>query len=257
MNFNRILLVVAVAFTLSMGLAIVAGAGPIRLFLEDGTVIGGQTVDPGNPEFTGEPGASLDGTLSYRCENETLDNAAVEGVLTWETDHEQSYAPLGAYAPGVNHETFSFTRLQLPPAGGTYYMVLGAYNESHDGYVASMTSPSCIAAVWGDGNDLADQNATTLAGALTNGWASLPMWLCDHMTNTSVGATYITVHVLDHAVGACCIGQSPEIQCRITSETACTDQGGTYLGETTVCDPFPCLVPTSETTWGQVKSLYR
>jgi hypothetical protein len=135
-------------------------------------------------------------------------------------------------------------------------MVLGSYNEAPEGYVASMTSSACVAPVWDDGNDLADQNATTLAGALTNGWATIPMWLCDTMADASVGATYITVHVLDNPVGACCTGEFPNVECHIASTTACSDAGGTYLGDGTVCDPNPCIVPTHQTTWGELKSFY-
>jgi hypothetical protein len=42
------------------------------------------------------------------------------------------------------------------------------------------------------------------------------------------------------ATGACCVlgpfGQS----CHVTSETACTSDGGTYFGDDTSCDPLPC-----------------
>jgi hypothetical protein len=258
MNRNAVLLFVALAVVMSVAFAGVASAqASVRLFLEDGCNFNSQTVDPSSPEFTAEPGASVNGILVFRCENEDAADAVMEGTVTWEPDHANRYAFFGFSPQGTNHYSIPIDDMQCPPAGGTYYMVMGSFAApDSSGYVASMTSPTCGSPLFGDGNDLADQTASTLADAITNGWVTLPLWICDHMQDTPVGATYITVHILDHPVGACCVGQSPNIECRITSSTACADQGGTYIGDTTVCDPFPCLVPVRETTWGKLKSLY-
>lgn len=52
--------------------------------------------------------------------------------------------------------------------------------------------------------------------------------------------------------GACCVGE----ECTITTEADCP---GEYQGDDTVCDPNPCIepVPTIESSWGQIKSIYR
>ncbi len=258
MSKNRALFIIVVAGLVSVGIAgIAAAVGPVRLFLEDGTVIGGNVINPTSPEFTAEPGAYLAGTIAFRCENDDPAQAEVEGALSWESDHARSYAVFGSFGQGVNHSSMNVERLKCPSVAGTYYMILGSFAAADTGYVASLTSPTCGTRSWNDGNDLADQNATTLAGALTDGWVNLNVWMCDSNQSQPVGATYITVNILDHPTGACCVGQDPNWECVIASETACSDAGGSFNGVGSVCDPSPCVVPVQSTTWGKVRGLFR
>jgi hypothetical protein len=51
--------------------------------------------------------------------------------------------------------------------------------------------------------------------------------------------------------GACCL--DPET-CLVLPQTDCDSQGGTYMGDGTDCDPYPCQqVPARTTTWGRIK----
>ncbi len=55
------------------------------------------------------------------------------------------------------------------------------------------------------------------------------------------------------ATGACCI----DAACSIRTESECLDAGGDYLGDDTSCDGDPCVVPTIESSWGEIKGIYR
>jgi hypothetical protein len=53
--------------------------------------------------------------------------------------------------------------------------------------------------------------------------------------------------------GACCVGPV----CNVVTAAACTNAGGTYYGDDTACEPYPCATPTERTSWGHIKSSYR
>ncbi len=55
--------------------------------------------------------------------------------------------------------------------------------------------------------------------------------------------------------GACCF---PDGSCRVMTEADCTAAGGILWIAGADCDPNPCPpTPTQNTTWGEIKSLYR
>ena len=53
----------------------------------------------------------------------------------------------------------------------------------------------------------------------------------------------------------CCVG----FNCSIVGEADCQSLGGLWFGFDMQCDPNPCdiYVPTRETSWGQIRALYR
>ena len=53
--------------------------------------------------------------------------------------------------------------------------------------------------------------------------------------------------------GACCVGTV----CNIVTHDVCTNLGGTYYGDDSLCEPYPCATPTETKTWGQIKNSYR
>lgn len=52
---------------------------------------------------------------------------------------------------------------------------------------------------------------------------------------------------------ACCL---PDGTCIIATEAACLAVQGVWFVDRT-CDPYPCVIPVEETTWGQIKANYR
>ncbi len=55
--------------------------------------------------------------------------------------------------------------------------------------------------------------------------------------------------------GACCFVDG---SCLVLGQSVCGDQGGTYQGDGTTCDPNPCEpTPVQPTTWGRIKASYR
>ena len=55
--------------------------------------------------------------------------------------------------------------------------------------------------------------------------------------------------------GACCFEDGT---CQILDAEDCAAAGGAYEGDGTVCDPNPCPpIPTHESSWGEIKNLYR
>ncbi len=55
--------------------------------------------------------------------------------------------------------------------------------------------------------------------------------------------------------GACCFSDE---SCQVLTQVECEDAGGVYQGDDEPCDPNPCeIVPTVESTWGQIKNIYR
>ncbi len=54
--------------------------------------------------------------------------------------------------------------------------------------------------------------------------------------------------------GACCL---PDGTCVVTYGDVCADNGGTYYGDGSGCDPYPCITPTKPSTWGQIKANFR
>lgn len=55
-------------------------------------------------------------------------------------------------------------------------------------------------------------------------------------------------------LGACCL---PDGTCIVTTESACAEQDGEYYGGGTSCDGIECVVPTIESSWGEIKNIYR
>ena len=61
--------------------------------------------------------------------------------------------------------------------------------------------------------------------------------------------------MFESPVGACCF---PTGGCLVGEQTVCEGAGGTYMGDEAPCDPNPCeSTPVKNTTWGEVKSLFR
>jgi hypothetical protein len=61
--------------------------------------------------------------------------------------------------------------------------------------------------------------------------------------------------MFESAVGACCF---PTGGCLVGQEADCERAGGSYLGDDASCDPNPCeSTPVENTTWGEVRSLFR
>jgi hypothetical protein len=75
-------------------------------------------------------------------------------------------------------------------------------------------------------------------------------------TPQGAGTTCETVNC-QIPTGACCIGDQGN--CQILTAPQCADQGGVYQGDGSTCEPVnPCpIVPTENTTWGQIKANYR
>jgi hypothetical protein len=55
------------------------------------------------------------------------------------------------------------------------------------------------------------------------------------------------------ATGACCI----DGVCSVLSQTDCESAGGDYQGDNVPCESDTCPVPVVDTTWGQIKGIYR
>lgn len=56
-------------------------------------------------------------------------------------------------------------------------------------------------------------------------------------------------------LGACC---GPDGNCAVTTERACGEGSGAWLGNPSVCSETGCQqTPVSSTSWGSVKTLYR
>ncbi len=56
-------------------------------------------------------------------------------------------------------------------------------------------------------------------------------------------------------MGACCFSDE---SCSVLTEDECDAAGGIYQGNDEPCDPNPCeIVPTIDSTWGQIKNTYR
>ncbi len=64
----------------------------------------------------------------------------------------------------------------------------------------------------------------------------------------------ITIDECEELTGACCI---PGALCQILTEAECLAGGGTYIGDGSLCDPDPCVVPVEVKSWSAVKALYR
>jgi len=58
------------------------------------------------------------------------------------------------------------------------------------------------------------------------------------------------------ATGACCYTDGT---CQVLTEAECVQAGGEYQGDGVACTDDLCepVIPTEETSWGQIKSLYR
>jgi len=58
------------------------------------------------------------------------------------------------------------------------------------------------------------------------------------------------------ATGACCLADHT---CIVVTAADCEAQGGSYIGDGYPCDPGTCepVIPTEETTWGQIKANFR
>lgn len=53
--------------------------------------------------------------------------------------------------------------------------------------------------------------------------------------------------------GACC----KDLICSVVTSAACTNLGGIYFGDDTLCEPTPCETPVETKSWGQIKNSYR
>jgi hypothetical protein len=57
--------------------------------------------------------------------------------------------------------------------------------------------------------------------------------------------------------GACCLRNTTLGACVFVNATNCQTLGGIFLGIGHACNPGECAVPTTKTSWGQVKTIYR
>lgn len=97
-------------------------------------------------------------------------------------------------------------------------------------------------------------------------WACCVGGICTMMFEencTLVGGTWLqgTACLPDNPCEAVCCFQMPELPhgCEIMLEAACATAGGHWHPDWTTCEPNPCEIwtPTENTSWGQIKSMYR
>jgi hypothetical protein len=74
---------------------------------------------------------------------------------------------------------------------------------------------------------------------------------------TGVDDISITGSDIPPPTGACCVRYSTPGACVITTQVACLAIPGIYLGDGVPCDAGICATPTTRTTWGKVKTIYR
>jgi len=95
-----------------------------------------------------------------------------------------------------------------------------------------------------------DQNSTDFV--LPN-----PASLTVTIHNSSSGLNPDCVAACTPTTGACCLRNVSEGACVVVTPAECDLQGGVFLGLGHACNAGECAVPTTKTTWGQVKSIYR
>ncbi len=222
-------------------------AGAIELVrCESGSIEGDLTwalndYDPGvpGPSCTNYAAAGKDVTFKVWLEvGDILDllytSPAFDGsnyVIT-DCDDETGTCVAGVDDPEPGHINWTAT------ATGWYYIIADAYGTNAGGPFTLDWSVTCAepgACCFADGTcELVLQSECAGLGGAWDGGETCDPNPCPQP-------------------GACCF---PDGTCQVLSEEDCLEADGQFNGGP--CDPNPCeVIPTDETSWGQIKSQYR
>jgi hypothetical protein len=147
--------------------------------------------------ITVSPGQVLSGSVTLDANNPYPSNDIVPliGTPSWGND-STSWWLIDGWLPVGSSTRTTNVQLSAPLEPGTYYVIFAFQAEETGDQVASATNWRVGYDVWGDGNDIAEFNATQIAQAQQIG-ATVDNWLVLGPTGTP---TYVPISVPADAI---------------------------------------------------------
>jgi len=184
------------------------------------------------------PGVTLNGIVTLSANDITPGGDIVPLIYTptWGND-SNSWQLINGWIPIGQSTQPAQVSLTAPSTPGTYYIIFAFSWEKTGDQVASASNWALGDDVWGDGNDIAEFNATQIASAQVNGYA-LDEWLFPEVGGTT---QYIAEYIPSDAITLIVPPPAPQQATAIAVETngfivgvTLTDAGFGYTNTPTV-----------------------
>jgi hypothetical protein len=201
-----------------------------RVHLGGGGTLAGQTIEPAFSRITVAPGSTISGTVRVRVQNSyaEVENVPLVSLSTWGSHAGGSHtvaedAPRGATTYDVAVD------MRAPATPGIYFLLFASHAQASGAHVASATASASGAAVWSDGNDIADLTAEQLYASANSGSTPVRLYRAPGMYDTvEFGVAYITVVVEGEMLGWSSF--SPGWEPNDVVMSSCTWNGNLVIG---------------------------
>ena len=175
-------------------------AGPVlavnKIFLRGGSVLNGQTIDPGDPWIQVDPGEQITGSIYVNTQNGMGGNAVAPlgYTVTWGNRASQPVQTYGWIGTSSRNYTINVNKT-APTEVGEYYIICSFSGEFNISQVMSASNWT-TSTQWYDGNDLGwDWTAEQYDEALAEGCVWQQYKNSGGYYDTQVAGTWVRVQV--------------------------------------------------------------
>ena len=211
----------------------------LRIISGTGSFLG---VSPSSKQITVLGGTALTGTIDLQTTVtwSSLPTVPLIATDTWNSPASAFWTISSNLSRGSAQSLATINGLLVPSTPGTYYLIFAFRNESSGAHVASATSDSLGAPVWGDGNDLANLSSTKIGQAQAQGRTTIDWLMYSGPQAIPVPADALIVNVAPpditppttSAVVHGTNGQNGWYRSQVMITLSAADSGGSGLDET-------------------------
>jgi hypothetical protein len=172
----------------------------VRLFLAEGGVLNGSTINSQSNEINVRAGANISGKINLKSTNSRSGGDIVPVIYqpSWGT-RQTSFSTITGWVGTGSKELSVNLNLSAPSATGTYFIYFASSAEKTSEQVASSHNWAAGAVKWGDGNDIADINLSDsqMAQSRNFGFAVINNYILPAGAKPiMIGLSFIKVNVL-------------------------------------------------------------
>ena len=172
----------------------------LRLFLVEGSLVNGSTINSQFNEINVKAGANISGQVRLKSTNARSGGDVVPVIYqpSW-GPRQTSFSTITSWVGTGSQELSVNLNLSAPSATGTYFIYFASSAEIKSAGVASSHNHAAGTVIWNDGNDIVDLNLSELQIAQSRifGFAVINNYLLPAGAKpVMVGLSFIKVNVL-------------------------------------------------------------